>query len=248
MTLNLIAMHGWAGDQRAWEPWRIAAAGRGWSLETGERGYGQQTPHAPRWPGAGGAVLVHSLGLHLLPAELWSQARAVVLLASFGTFVPPGPGGRRTRAALEAMAGRIRQGELAPLLDEFLAKAAAPARLDQLPLGVAQEGSDAAGVARLLEDLALLGRCDGLPEAFPRSVPVLVVEAGADQIVPAASRALLRQALPQAESWTLEAIGHSLLGTPLVGPVLDWLDQWLVGPGPGAELQQNARPALPAHG
>ena len=248
MNLDLIAMHGWAGDQRAWEPWRQAAASRGWSLHTGERGYGRQTPHAPSWPGEGGAVLVHSLGLHLLPSELWSQARAVVLLASFGTFVPPGPGGRRTRAALEAMAGRIRQGELAPLLDEFLAKAAAPASLDQLPVGVAQEGSDAAGVARLLEDLALLGRCDGLPEAFPRTVPVLIVEAGADAIVPAASRALLHQALPQADSWTLEGIGHSLLGTPLVEPVLDWLDQSLQAPGPGAQAPGHQSPPLSAHG
>ena len=248
MNLDLIAMHGWAGDQRAWEPWRQAAASRGWSLHTGERGYGRQTPHAPSWPGEGGAVLVHSLGLHLLPSELWSQARAVVLLASFGTFVPPGPGGRRTRAALEAMAGRIHQGELAPLLDEFLAKAAAPASLDQLPVGVAQEGSDAAGVARLLEDLALLGRCDGLPEAFPRTVPVLIVEAGADAIVPAASRALLHQALPQADSWTLEGIGHSLLGTPLVEPVLDWLDQSLQAPGPGAQAPGHQSPPLSAHG
>ena len=38
MNLDLIAMHGWAGDQRAWEPWRQAAASRGWSLHTGERG------------------------------------------------------------------------------------------------------------------------------------------------------------------------------------------------------------------
>ena len=248
MNLNLIAMHGWAGDQRAWEPWRQAAASRGWSLETGERGYGRQTPHAPHWPGEGGAMLVHSLGLHLLPAELWSQTRAVVLLASFGAFVPPGPSGRRTRAALEAMASRIRQGELAPLLDDFLARAAAPARLDQLPAGVAQEGSDPAGVARLLEDLALLGRCDGLPEAFPRSVPVLIVEAGADAIVPAASRALLRQALPQADVWALEGIGHSLLGTPLVEPVLDWLDQCLIGPGPGIQPLQNDSTPPPAHG
>ena len=253
MTLDLIAMHGWAGDQRAWEPWRQAAASRGWNLHTGERGYGRQTPHAPRWPGEGGAVLVHSLGLHLLPAELWSQARAVVLLASFGGFVPPGSSGRRTRAALGAMASRIHQGELAPLLDEFLSRAAAPARLDQLCLGVAEVGSEAAGVARLLEDLALLGRCDGLPQAFPRSVPVLIVEAGADAIVPTTSRALLRQALPQAEIWTLEGIGHSLLGPPLqgpplIGPVLDWLDQCLFGPGPGAELHQKARPASPAHG
>jgi pimeloyl-[acyl-carrier protein] methyl ester esterase len=223
MNLDLIAMHGWAGDQRAWEPWRQAAASRGWNLHTGERGYGRQRPHAPRWPGEGGAVLVHSLGLHLLPAELWSQARAVVLLASFGAFVPPGPGGRRTRAALEAMANRIRQGELAPLLDEFLARAAAPARLDQLPAGVAQEGSDPAGVARLLEDLALLGRCDGLPEAFPHAVPVLIVEAGADRIVGPEARALLRERLPQAEVLHFEGAGHCLLQAPLPTELRRWI-------------------------
>ena len=115
-------------------------------------------------------------------------------------------------------------------------------------MGVAQEGSDAAGVARLLEDLALLGRCDGLPEAVPRTVPVLIVEAGADAIVPAASRALLHQALPQADSWTLEGIGHSLLGTPLVEPVLDWLDQSLQAPGPGAQAPGHQSPPLSAHG
>jgi pimeloyl-ACP methyl ester carboxylesterase len=146
------------------------------------------------------------------------------------------------------MAKRIHQGELATLLDEFLARAAAPGRLDQLALGITQEGSDAAGVTRLLEDLALLGHCAGLPPAFPRSVPVLIVEAGADQIVPAASRALLRQALPQAESWTLDGIGHSLLGTPLVEPVLDWLDQGQLGPGPGIQPLQNDSPPPPAHG
>ncbi len=248
MSLDLIAMHGWAGDHRAWEPWSQAAASRGWRLQTGERGYGRQRPRSPSWPDERGAVLVHSLGLHLLPAEVLGQARAVVLLASFGAFVPPGPGGRLTRAALEAMASRIRQGDLTSLLDDFLARAAAPAHLDQLPPGVAQEGSDAAGVARLLEDLALLGRCEGLPEAFPRSVPVLIVEAGADQIVPAASRALLRQALPQADAWTLEDIGHSLLGTPLIEPVLDWLAQALEAPSPDAQAVKQKRPSPPAHG
>ena len=244
MSLELIAMHGWAGDHRAWDPWGQAAASRGWSLQTGERGYGRQPARSPRWQGQGGAVLAHSLGLHLLPAEVWDQARAVVLLASFGAFVPPGANGRRTRAALQAMASRIEQGELASLLDDFLTRAAAPSQLNQLPLGVAQEGSDAAGVARLLEDLALLGRCDGLPAAFPHSVPVLIVEAGADQIVPAASRELLRQALPQADVWSLEGIGHSLLGTPLIDPVLDWLAQALAEP----RQDQDLAPRPPTHG
>jgi pimeloyl-[acyl-carrier protein] methyl ester esterase len=244
MSLELIAMHGWAGDHRAWDPWGLAAASRSWSLQTGERGYGRQAVRTPHWQGEGGAVLVHSLGLHLLPAEVWGQTRAVVLLASFGAFVPPGASGRRTRAALQAMASRIEQGDLPSLLDNFLTRAAAPAPLNQLPPGVAQEGSEPAGVTRLLEDLALLGRCDGLPAAFPAAVPVLLVEAGADQIVPAASQELLRQALPQAVVWSLEGIGHSLLGTPLIEPVLDWLALALAEP----RQNQERAPSPPTHG
>jgi pimeloyl-ACP methyl ester carboxylesterase len=81
-------------------------------------------------------------------------------------------------------------------------------------------------------------------------VPVLLVEAGADQIVPAASQELLRQALPQAVVWSLEGIGHSLLGTPLIDPVLDWLAQALADPSQnhGRAPSPPSPPSPPSHG
>lgn len=75
----------------------------------------------------------------------------------------------------------------------------------------------------MYHDLQRLATTTGLPAGFPDGVPVLVVEAEDDAIVSAASRALLRQALPQAEVWTLQRAGHALLGHDLVTTVLEWV-------------------------
>ena len=222
---HLLALHGWAGDQRSWQPWAELAQQRDWSFSAAERGYGQLPPHQPSWePGASArVVLAHSLGPHLLPEDLWQQATAVVLLASFGAFVPPGPAGRPVKAALRAMAQRLTPAEQQAMLREFFATAAAPAPPSRLPPGPLEQGIDEAGRARLLADLALLGRCCGLPAGFPQGVPVLIVEADDDQIVPAASRQLLRESLPQATVWRLEPAGHALLLNDLPERVITWI-------------------------
>jgi pimeloyl-[acyl-carrier protein] methyl ester esterase len=231
--ITLLAMHGWGGDHRAWSPWAQAAAGRGWPLNTGERGYGRQAPLPAAWRIQGRrALLVHSLGLHLVPPQVLAGAEAVVLLASFGRFVPERPQGRRGRQALAGMARRLRQGSVDALLRDFLAEAAAPDPVELLPAGPREDGVPPAGLERLLEDLDRLERCNGLPEGFPNEARVLVVEAGADRIVAPECRRQLVEALPAATHWPLEGAGHSLLRADLLGPVLDWLQQALGGTGP----------------
>ena len=94
--MQLIAMHGWAGDSHGWAPWHQACQARGWSWQSGDRGYGSLSQAEPHWneepPKASQrrVVIAHSMGVHLLPAEVLSQADAVVLLASFGRFIPEG--------------------------------------------------------------------------------------------------------------------------------------------------------------
>jgi pimeloyl-[acyl-carrier protein] methyl ester esterase len=169
-------------------------------------------------------VLVHSLGLHLLPPAVLAAADAVVLLASFAAFVPPGREGRPLRAALAGMEARLAAGQAADLLADFLRQAAAPDPADLLPPGPGSEPMTAAGIERLRSDLALLGRVDGLPAAFPPAARVLLVEAAHDRIVAATSRAALRRALPAATVWPIAGAGHSLLRAPLIEPVLTWLE------------------------
>lgn len=219
-------MHGWAGEAGNWQPWQAATSERGWSWCCGERGYGRQPATMPEWqPAARRLLIAHSLGPHLLPPQLLEGADAVVLLASFGRFLPPGPEGRRLAATLQAMAAQLQRPETARrMLEQFLSLAASPASAAGLPPGPADGPLGPDQRQRLQDDLQLLGRCAGLPTGFRRDVPVLIIEAGADAIVPPATRQLLRQALPQASVIELAGAGHALLESPVITSVLQWLE------------------------
>ncbi len=223
--IQLIGMHGWAGDHRGWAPWSRAAAARGWAFCGGERGYGQEAPQQPGW--ASGSerrvVIGHSFGPHLLGEALWREATAAVLLASFTRFVPDGREGRAVNAALRAMGRRIRAGEEQEQLRDFLQQAASPQSRALLPEGPLEQGISPDGRKRLLEDLEQLGSTNGLPAGFPSGIPVLIVEGGQDQIVSASSREELKQALPEATVWSRNALGHSLIDPAMPDAVLDWI-------------------------
>jgi pimeloyl-[acyl-carrier protein] methyl ester esterase len=229
---QVIAMHGWAGDSRSWEPFAAAAEPLGWQWITPNRGYGSQPPRAAAWdPGCGASgqcprrvVIAHSLGPHLLPAAVLAEADAVVLLASFGRFVPEGREGRRLETALAGMAQALAGEDATPLLRQFLAEAAAPQTLDQLPSTILDGPLPEQGRERLLADLDLLASRRGLPAALPAAVPCLIVEAGADRIVVPEAQALLRQERPGAQVLTYPEAGHCLLGTPLARDVIAWID------------------------
>ena len=228
--IEVIAMHGWAGDARCWEPWKRATKASGWQWETGERGYGKFAPRSPQWGNGTGAgtqhvVLGHSLGPHLLLPETLRDADAIVLLASFATFVPPGPAGRRARVALSGMGASLGEEKRArTMLTNFMMKVAEPQSSDRLPPGPLDGALDETNLARLRADLDLLSRCNGLPDGFPSGARVLIVEAEKDRIVEPAARALLREALPAAEVIALPGVGHALLAGDVIGRVVTWVE------------------------
>jgi pimeloyl-[acyl-carrier protein] methyl ester esterase len=196
---------------------------------TGERGYGELAPRVPGWPEGSAAtqrlVMGHSLGPHLLPADVLGGADAVVLLASFASFVPPGRAGRRARAALAGMAACLGdEARARDMLTAFMQRVAEPQSPDLLPPGPVGGPLDEVNRGRLREDLERLGRCEGLPVVFPRRARVLIVEAEEDRIVERAARMLLREALPEAEVIALRGVGHALLTGDVIGRVVEWVE------------------------
>lgn len=224
--MQVIAMHGWAGDARGWEPFLDAWQRRSWHWQCGDRGYGPRPPETVAWRQDAGprVVIAHSLGSHLVPPAVLQQADAVVLLASFGRFVPEGPAGRRLRAAMAAMAEQLASDQASAMLQAFLDRAAAPQPASLLPPGIAAAPLSDAGRQRLQDDLALLAATTGLAPAFPPHARVLIVEGGADQIVVPEARALLRDALPAADTLVLAGVGHCLLSPALVPLVCGWIE------------------------
>ena len=234
---QVIAMHGWSGDSVAWAPWERHFSRQGWLWQSGERGYGHRSAYEPSWAETNMAqpkrarrvVIGHSLGPHLLSTAVLNQATDVVLLASFGRFVPTGPEGRALRTGLKGMRKAIGGEGESTMLRTFLQRAAQPAGLEGLPPGPEQQGLSERGRERLRADLDRLIGTEGLPVGLPQTARVLVVEAAEDAIVaPAASRELLqaltRHLEKKPEHWQLSGVGHALLVPDLLIGVQKWLD------------------------
>ena len=227
MTLQLLTMHGWSSQSAHWRPWLEAFAARGWRCRCGERGYGQQPPAMPGWGQEEGlrVVVASSMGIHLMDETVLAAAEAVVLLASFGRFVPRGLLGARLRWRLAIMDQYLQRGDVAGLFDRFRVQVAAPLPVAALPEGLPAAAVSADGIQRLRDDLARLGQLQDLPSAFPRQAPILNVEAGEDHIVHPRARQALRQALPTADHLLLSGSGHALLDEGLIPRVTAWLER-----------------------
>ena len=239
---QVIAMHGWSGESTSWAPWERHFCHRGWLWQSGERGYGSRRSCNPSWAEPACAeiplqqpkptrrvVIGHSLGPHLLESSVLNQATDVVLLASFGRFVPEGPEGRALRTGLKGMRKAIGGAGESTMLRTFLQRAAQPAGLEGLPPGLEQQDLSQRGREHLRTDLDRLIGTKGLPEGLPETARVLVVEAAEDAIVaPAASRellqALVRHLEQKPEHWNLSGVGHALLVPDLLVRVRQWLD------------------------
>jgi hypothetical protein len=145
------------------------------------RGLGLRLHMRHRWQGWQAGDAPTTLRLHAPSGDTPVQADAVVLLASFATFGPPGREGRRLRAALTGMAASLEDEVRArEMLGNFTAKVAEPQSADLLPPGPLDGPLDEANRARLRQDLDLLAGCHSLPDGFPLGARVLIVEAGSD--------------------------------------------------------------------
>ena len=229
---QVIAMNGWAGDNSCWTLWSRQFEQRGWQWLSGERGYGNRSPHSPEWVEGSTRRLVicHSLGFHLLPASVLSVATDLVLMGGFACFVPRGVDGRGLRTALRGMAKALGTQQEKTMLQRFLERAAAPLPLSALPPHALLQGISETGRQRLQDDLDLLANLTALPPGCPDQADCLVVQGGLDQIVPPETQQLLIQSLNgRLKKKPTEMLqpndGHALLTADALQRVLGWLER-----------------------
>ena len=233
---EVIAMHGWSGDQTTWNLWAHEFQKFGWNWQSGERGYGNEKPKRPQWNSLSNTnssnyrvFIGHSLGPHLIDQEVLSKSSHIILLCSFGKFLPKGQDHRSIGMALKEMKENIgTQGEK-KMLNKFLSKACHPALKNALPPGPIEKGLSQRGRERLKNDLNLLINTEGIPFGIPSSAKVLIVDGQEDLIIPSNAKESLRNELikhlnKKPTSWEIPKAGHALIVPKLIHDVLKWLD------------------------
>ena len=229
---QINAMHGWAGDASQWQVWQRRFEPEGWTWSSLERGYGNRTPHQPVWLESSlrRVVICHSLGFHLIKADVLNMATDLVLLNSFSRFTPIGRRGRAVRVGLQGMADALQTNQDRAMLQQFWERSAAPLPCSALPPNPLLKGLTPLGRQRLRDDLDRLASCDGLPDGCPHHAKVLVIQADQDAIVSSETQQYLLQDLSfhLATPATVKAVpncGHVLLTPSVVDDVLIWLNQ-----------------------
>ena len=232
---EVIAMHGWSGDSHEWNLWSQLFQANGWHWKSCERGYGELNPFNPIWPkqfskdeSQQRVFIGHSLGPHLIDKKVLSNATHVVLLASFGEFIPKGTTSRPLKTALKQMEARLGTKDEEEMLKTFLEKACEPMPSSAVIPGPIQKGLSIEGRETLKADLQLLIKTNGLPNGFPNKAKVLVVEDQQDAIVTSESKTSLLKELRQhlrdePTHWILNGTGHALLEPRLIQRVHKWI-------------------------
>ena len=238
---QIIAIHGWSGDSQTWKDWIGPFQKHGWVWQSGERGYYLQQALEPQWrmnveikqkTPISRVVIAHSLGLHLLNQEILLEATAIVLLSSFGRFIPLGRDNRAIKTALNGMRKSLGTQKESKMLGNFHIKACHPSPTSMMSINPLLKDLTNSGRERLIKDLDLLIDTNGLPKGFPPNAKVLVINAEEDAIINPQTQELLiielnRHLHHELTHWRIAKAGHTLLVPNLKNRILDWIESCL---------------------
>jgi len=199
-VVDIYLQHGWGWDAAGWAGW-CQAEGFFQACRIADRGY-FGSPVVAEF-GAGGILVVHSLGLHLVPAALFKTASLVAVFGGFQAFHPDQEtAARRSRRLVQRMLQRLER-EPGGLLDEFYTAAYAPQASGRT--------APASPVQALLhQDLVLLDGHVFDPGLLRHARQVLIVHGRQDRIVPLEKSYALHCQISGSIFHVLEAGGHAL--------------------------------------
>lgn len=210
--IEVILQHGWAFDSSCW---------RGWmphlkenqdceiSVQTPDRGYfGTPKEVKPfEFDDSLKVVIVHSLGLHLLPVETIQSADLLVVASSFASFHRGSQ--LEEKISKRRIAAMLRNLQESPvdLLNDFYKLCYSPLLTNQLLLMPTPRSMN---VPLLKQDLELLDTHVFELNQLKKLPKILFVHGSKDNVVPSSQTVSMNQQLENSDLIIFEGAGHSL--------------------------------------
>jgi len=196
---SFIFQHGWGFSDTCWQGW---TRGLSTSFLLGNRGYwGAPNPIDCDRTGSGFVLICHSLGLHILPPRLVSQAGLLVVISGFAHFHGQNPvDGRFSRKHIQKMRSRLPVDPIG-LLNDFYRDCNCPDwPIDEITMDM----------TRLAQDLILLDQ-NRIDVANLQGVSaVLLLHGRDDRIVKLERAEELARIVGKAQLLVVDGAGHGL--------------------------------------
>lgn len=203
----ILLQHGWAFNKAVWDSW-LPELEEDYNLMVANRGY-----FMAKHPDVGltekmtaSIAITHSFGLHLLPMNLFSRLRRLVIISGFQEFHPPVGQERLISERTVQRMMQVLDKDPATVLHEFY-------RNCFYPLAQEVRISQTFDKPLLLDDLALLNKFSLRLKLLENIPKILILHGANDKIVPVSLGRLLHEKLQQSEFRVCENAGHMVLLT-----------------------------------
>ena len=229
-------MHGWCSDSNHWKCWADAFQQHGWYWTNAERGYTNKKAFEPKWTegtnkqtSSKKALICHSLGIHLISKELIKEATHIVLINSFGRFIPIGKENRVIKVGLQGMQRQLKAKQEKKMMYLFWEKASFPHRLEAVNPSIVNKELSSKSIEKLQADLHLLINTEKLPAETYKKNKILIIDGEKDKIViPIVRNQLLNELKQQLakspEYWLVKGEGHEILLQKIIEQTRNWLE------------------------
>ncbi|MEX0773328.1 MAG: alpha/beta hydrolase [Balneolales bacterium] len=195
----ILLQHGWGYDSGMWDDW--IKLNPDIHFTTSDRGYfGKPVRIAEQ---QAEAAVAHSLGLHLLPEEIFPKLKLLVIVSGFQEFHPNTPIERTFSQRIVRHMLKNVKSDAGPVLKQFHHNSYLPAKMDA-------ESWQEADIDLLHKDLELLDHHKMDIEMLRLAGKIVILHGMKDGIVPHNKAYQLQYSLPQSEIHTVEEGGHMI--------------------------------------
>lgn len=210
--IEVILQHGWAFDSSCWRAWMPHLKENQdceITVQTPDRGYFDTPKQAIPFQNTDSlkVIILHSLGLHLLPEEIIQSADLLVIASSFSNFHSGST--LESKISKRKIASMIRRIDESPvdLINDFYRTCYSPLLTKQLLLMPTPRSMN---VEQLRADLHLLDSNVFDLQNLRRAAKVLFVHGSEDEVVASSHSIRMNEELNNSDIIMFEGAGHSL--------------------------------------